>query len=249
MRCRARSRMSANPSRRESPNLAPPDRPSISQLIRMGEDGRVDVTTSAKRWPPLSIKLRDVPALSRGVPRFDALRTQNWSASRWVEDRGDAARCRRKLSRKCTGQDLPLQASAVRQVTQLPYWSHEVMPKPAGRPAVKRTTIAVICAALPIPFVYAWPVSQILGCVIGGVGVGITLTLLGSLGRRMTSLPPIRTMGGVVAGVLAAAILSKLLGYANVVVAICWGFSVLALIALLRWGNRNAPGSGPVPRP
>jgi hypothetical protein len=134
----------------------------------------------------------------------------------------------------------------VHQESQLPYWSHEVMPKPAGRPAISRTTMAVIGAALPIPFIHVWPASQILGCVIGGVGVGIALTLLGSLGRRMTSLPPIRTMGGVVAGLLAAAVLSTLVGYANVVVAICWGFSSLALIALIRWGNRAAPGSGQV---
>jgi hypothetical protein len=106
--------------------------------------------------------------------------------------------------------------------------------------------MAVIGAALPIPFIHAWPASQILGCVIGGIGVGIALTMLGSLGRRMTSLPPMRTMGGVVAGLLVAAILSTLVGYANVVVAICWGFSILALIALIRWGNRAAPGSGPV---
>lgn len=122
-------------------------------------------------------------------------------------------------------------------------------PKQARRPAFSRATIAVIGAALPLPFVRWWPVSQILGCVIGGVGIGIALTLLGGVGRKLTTLPPVRTMVGVVGGVLAGWVLSELIGFENVVVSICWGFSLLALIALIRWGNRPAPGSGPVPWP
>jgi NhaP-type Na+/H+ or K+/H+ antiporter len=122
-------------------------------------------------------------------------------------------------------------------------------PKQAGRPAFSRATTAVIGAALPIPFIRGWPVSQILGCVIGGVGIGIALTLLGGVGRKLTTLPPVRTMVGVAAGVLAGWVLSALIGFENVLASICWGFSLLALIALIRWGNRAAPGSGPVPWP
>jgi hypothetical protein len=123
------------------------------------------------------------------------------------------------------------------------------MPKQTGRPAFSRTIMAVIGAATPIPFIRAWPVGQILGCVVGGAGVGIALTLLGGVGRRMTTLPPVRTMAGVTVGVLAGWVLSALIGFENVVVSICWGFSLLALIALIRWGNRPAPGSAPVPWP
>jgi hypothetical protein len=120
------------------------------------------------------------------------------------------------------------------------------MPNQALRPAFSRATIAVIGAALPIPFIHAWPANQILGCVIGGVGIGIALTLLGGVGRKLTTLPPVRTMAGVVVGVLAGWVVSDLIGFENVVVSICWGFSILALIALILWRNRAAPGSGPV---
>src|ERR1700674_1798699 len=97
------------------------------------------------------------------------------------------------------------------------------MPTQGRRPAFSRATIAVIGAALPLPFIRWWPVSQILGCVIGGVGIGIALTLLGGVGRKLTTLPPVRTMVGVVVGVLAGWILSDLIGFENVVVSICWG--------------------------
>jgi hypothetical protein len=123
------------------------------------------------------------------------------------------------------------------------------MPKEAGRQAISRAIIAVIGTALPIPFIREWPVSQILGCLIGGVGVGIALTLVGGVGRKLTTLPPVRTMVGVVVGVLVGGVLSELIGFENVLVSICWGFSLLAFIALIRWGNRSAPGSGPVPWP
>ena len=123
------------------------------------------------------------------------------------------------------------------------------MPKEAGRQAISRAIIAVIGTALPIPFIREWPVSQILGCLIGGVGVRIALTLVGGVGRKLTTLPPVRTMVGVVVGVLVGGVLSELIGFENVLVSICWGFSLVAVIALIRWGNRVAPGSGPVPWP
>jgi len=115
---------------------------------------------------------------------------------------------------------------------------------PSRRPALTRASIALVGLLLPVPFVHFLTAEQIALVAGGGVGLGVALTLLGNVGRRMTVAPAGLT-GAVAAALGAGSVaLSGLVGQLTLVLlaSASWGIAVLAGIAAVRWGNKQSPG-------